>query len=82
MKGNERRKYDKKTYEINYFLRPELEDERERLATSACDVQRRLQETEAKILHTLAASQGNILESEEAIQVLQEAKVICKNLMD
>lgn len=58
-----------------FIARPELEDERERLATSSCDVQKRLQETEERILQTLADAKGNILESEEAIQVLQEAKV-------
>lgn len=37
--------------------------------------QRALEATEERILHTLSSVQGNILESEEAILILQQTKV-------
>ena len=43
---------------------------------STCTFQKALQETEEQILRTLASAQGNILESEDAINILEETKVI------
>ena len=63
-----------------FDFRPELEDERERLVLTTCAFQKALQETEEQILKTLASAQGNILESEDAINVLEETKVIFYNL--
>ena len=55
--------------------RPELEDERQKLVVTMSSYQRALQATEERILHTLSSVQGNILESEEAIDILQQTKV-------
>ena len=57
------------------FTRPELEDEREKMVLATTSHQRALEETEERILQTLASEQGNILESEQAINVLQDTKV-------
>nr|XP_045615668.1 dynein axonemal heavy chain 7-like isoform X1 [Procambarus clarkii] len=54
--------------------RPELEDERQKLVLTTSSYQRALQGTEERILHTLSSVQGNILESEEAIMILQDTK--------
>ncbi len=37
---------------------------------------KQIKEIEDKILHTLSASEGNILEDEAAIQILDSAKVL------
>ena len=45
------------------------------IVTSAAN-RKQLKEIEDKILHTLSASEGNILEDESAIQVLDSSKVL------
>merc|ERR1719502_1058562 len=56
--------------------RPELEEEKSRLVLEAAENKRILKETEDKILHTLSASEGNILDDPEAIIILDNAKKI------
>ncbi|KAK7101384.1 hypothetical protein V1264_019771 [Littorina saxatilis] len=54
--------------------RPELEEERQALIVTSAANTKQLKEIEDKILHTLSASEGNILEDEAAIQVLDSSK--------
>uniref|UniRef100_A0A2C9M9T7 Uncharacterized protein n=1 Tax=Biomphalaria glabrata TaxID=6526 RepID=A0A2C9M9T7_BIOGL len=56
--------------------RPELEEERQALIVTSATNKKQLKEIEDKILHTLSASEGNILEDEQAIQVLDSSKVL------
>ena len=56
--------------------RPELEEEKSRIVLEAADNKRQLKEVEDQILHTLSASQGNILDDPAAIEVLGSAKRI------
>ncbi|KAL8620603.1 hypothetical protein ACOMHN_017884 [Nucella lapillus] len=56
--------------------RPELEEERQALIVTSAANRKQLKEIEDKILHTLSASEGNILEDESAIQVLDSSKVL------
>ena len=56
--------------------RPELEEEKSRLVLEAAENKRQLKEVEDRILHTLSASEGNILDDPEAIEVLASAKRI------
>ena len=60
----------------NCPCRPELEHERQQLIIATAANNRQLKEVEDKILHTLSASQGNILEDESAIQVLDSSKTL------
>ncbi len=59
-----------------YISRPELEEERQALIVTSANNKRQLKEIEDKILHTLSASEGNILEDETAIKVLDSSKVL------
>lgn len=54
--------------------RPELEEERNALILQSAANKKQLKETEDKILETLQSSEGNILEDESAIQILDSAK--------
>ncbi|KAK7490596.1 hypothetical protein BaRGS_00018199, partial [Batillaria attramentaria] len=56
--------------------RPELEEERQQLIVTTAANNKALKEVEDKILYTLSASEGNILEDESAIQVLDASKII------
>jgi len=56
--------------------RPELEEEKSRLVIEGAENKRVLTEIENKILHTLSASEGNILDDQSAIDILGEAKVV------
>lgn len=49
------------------------------IVTSASN-KRQLKEIEDKILHTLSASEGNILEDESAIQVLDSSKILADEI--
>jgi dynein heavy chain, axonemal len=59
--------------------RPELEEEKNALILQGAENKRRLKETEDKILEVLSA-EGNILENEEGIQVLKDAKAISNEI--
>ena len=56
--------------------KPDLEEERQALIVTSANNRRQLKEIEDKILHTLSASEGNILEDETAIQILDSSKVL------
>jgi dynein heavy chain len=60
--------------------RPELEAEREKLVLQSAENQRQLKELEDKILHVLSSSEGNILEDETAINVLNSSKVLSNEI--
>ncbi|XP_039627270.1 dynein heavy chain 12, axonemal [Polypterus senegalus] len=59
--------------------RPELEDERNALILQSAANKKQLKEIEDKILETLS-SEGNILEDETAIKILDEAKVMSNEI--
>ena len=60
--------------------RPELEEERQQLIVQSAANKKALKEIEIRILETLSASQGNILEDESAIKVLDEAKIVSDDI--
>lgn len=62
------------------FFRPDLEEERQALIVTSAANARQLKEVEDKILHTLSASEGNILEDESAIQILDSSKVLADEI--
>lgn len=61
---------------IVLHYRPELEEERQALIVQSAANKKALKEIEDKILHTLSASEGNILEDESAIKVLDSSKIL------
>ncbi|KAH9490588.1 Dynein heavy chain 7, axonemal [Bulinus truncatus] len=60
--------------------RPELEEERQTLIVTSATNKRQLKEIEDKILFTLSASEGNILEDESAIQILDSSKILANEI--
>ncbi|KAM4563453.1 dynein axonemal heavy chain 12 isoform 1-T1 [Odontesthes bonariensis] len=60
--------------------RPELEEERNALILQSADNKRQLKEIEDNILETLQSSEGNILEDESAIQILDSAKIMSNEI--
>ncbi|PWA31711.1 hypothetical protein CCH79_00006705 [Gambusia affinis] len=60
--------------------RPELEEERNALILQSADNKRQLKEIEDKILETLQSSEGNILEDESAIKILDSAKIMSNEI--
>jgi dynein heavy chain len=60
--------------------RPELEEERQALIIQQSQNAKALKNVEDKILHTLSASDINILEDETAIQTLDSAKLIADDI--
>uniref|UniRef100_A0A669PGZ6 Dynein axonemal heavy chain 12 n=1 Tax=Phasianus colchicus TaxID=9054 RepID=A0A669PGZ6_PHACC len=60
--------------------RPELEEERNALILQSAANKKSLKEIEKKILETLQSSEGNILEDETAIRVLDSAKVMANEI--
>ena len=56
-------------------FRPDLEEERQALIVQSAANKKQLKEIEDKILETLSSSEGNILEDETAIQILDSSKV-------
>ena len=60
---------------ISFHNRPELEEERQALIVQSASNKKQLKEIEDKILETLSSSEGNILEDESAIKILDSSKV-------
>ncbi|XP_021265333.1 dynein heavy chain 12, axonemal [Numida meleagris] len=60
--------------------RPELEEERNALILQSAANKKNLKEIEKKILETLQSSEGNILEDETAITVLDSAKIMANEI--
>lgn len=63
-----------------FFVRRELEEERNALILQSAANKKQLKEIERKILETLQSSEGNILEDESAIHVLDSAKVMANEI--
>lgn len=63
-----------------FSLRPELEEERNALILQSAANKKQLKEIEDQILETLQSSEGNILEDESAIQVLDAAKIMSNEI--
>ncbi|EDQ87504.1 uncharacterized protein MONBRDRAFT_37951 [Monosiga brevicollis MX1] len=59
---------------------PELEAERQQLIIQSAENKRQLKDIEKRILDTLSNSQGNILEDEGAIKVLDDAKIVSDDI--
>lgn len=62
------------------FSRPELEEERNVLILQSAANKKQLKDIETRILETLSSSQGNILEDESAIKVLDSAKIMSNEI--
>ena len=62
------------------YNRPELEEERNALIIQSAANKKQLKEIEDKILETLSASEGNILEDESAIQILDSSKALSNEI--
>nr|XP_060483981.1 dynein axonemal heavy chain 12 [Panthera onca] len=60
--------------------RPELEEERNALILQSAANKKQLKDIEKKILETLSSSEGNILEDESAIKVLDSAKMMSNEI--
>ena len=60
--------------------RPDLEGEKNRLIVSGAANKRKLKETEDEILRVLSSSSGNILEDEQAVNVLQSSKLLADDI--
>ncbi|XP_048874195.1 dynein axonemal heavy chain 12 isoform X2 [Brienomyrus brachyistius] len=60
--------------------RPELEEDRNALILQSAANMKQLKEIEDKILETLQSSEGNILEDESAIQILDSAKIMSNEI--
>ncbi|NXK86097.1 DYH7 protein, partial [Formicarius rufipectus] len=60
--------------------RPDLEEERNALIVQSAANKKNLKEIEKKILETLHSSEGDILEDETAIQVLDSAKIMANEI--
>lgn len=61
-------------------IRPELEEERQQLIVQSAANKKQLKEIEDKILETLSSSEGNILEDETAIQILDSSKILSNEI--
>jgi len=60
--------------------RPELEEERNALIIQSADNKRQLKDIEDKILQVLSTSEGNILEDETAIKILNSSKNVANEI--
>jgi len=60
--------------------RPDLEEEKARLTTEGAENARQLAEVENKIIEVLGSSEGSILESETAIDVITNAKELSNEI--
>jgi len=62
--------------------RPDLEEEKNKLIITGAENKKKLKEIEDEILRVLSASQGNILEDVEAVNILQSSKVISDDISE
>ncbi|KAA3680725.1 dynein heavy chain, axonemal, partial [Paragonimus westermani] len=60
--------------------KPELEEARQELIVTTANNRRMLKETEDRILATLSEAEGNILENETAIEILDSSKMISDDI--
>ena len=62
--------------------RPDLEEEKVRLVLQGAENARQLKEVEDKIIEVLGSSEGSILESETAIEVISSAKTLSNEIAE
>jgi len=60
--------------------RPELEEEKNALIVQSADNKQQLKSLEDKILEILSTSEGNILEDETAIKILNSSKNVANEI--
>jgi len=60
--------------------RPELEDEKNVLIVQSANNKRQLRDIEDKILEILSTSEGNILDDETAIKILNSSKNVANEI--
>jgi len=60
--------------------RPELEDKKNALIVQGADNKRQLKDIEDKILEVLSTSEGNILDDETAIKILNSSKNVANEI--
>ena len=70
------------TYFYFEYCRPELEEERQQLIVQTAANTKSLKEVEDNILDTLSSSEGNILEDEKAINILDSSKQISNDISE
>nr|8GLV_Kg Chain Kg, DHC_N2 domain-containing protein [Chlamydomonas reinhardtii] len=62
--------------------RPDLEEEKNKLILVGAENKKKLKEIEDEILRVLSSSEGNILEDEEAVNILQSSKVLSDEISE
>lgn len=62
--------------------RPDLEDEKNKLIIQGAENKRKLKEIEDEILRVLSTSEGNILEDEGAVDILQSSKMLSNEISE
>ncbi len=62
--------------------RPDLEEEKNKLIITGAENKRKLKEIEDEILRVLSASEGNILEDEGAVNILQSSKLLSDEISE
>ena len=62
--------------------RPDLEEEKNRLIISGAENKKKLKEIEDEILRVLSTSEGNILEDQSAVEILQKAKLTADDISE
>ncbi|GLI65190.1 hypothetical protein VaNZ11_008652 [Volvox africanus] len=62
--------------------RPDLEEEKNKLILLGAENKKRLKEIEDEILRVLSSSEGNILEDEEGVNILQSSKVLSDEISE
>ena len=62
--------------------RPDLEEEKVRLVLQGAENARQLKEVEDKIIEVLGSSEGSILESETAIEIISSAKTLSNEIAE
>ena len=62
--------------------RPDLEEEKNRLIITGAENKKKLKEIEDEILRVLSTSEGNILEDQAAVEILQKAKMTSDDISE
>ena len=60
--------------------RPDLQEEKSKLIVQGAENKKKLQDIESEILRVLSSSSGNILDDEEAVDILQSSKVLSDDI--
>lgn len=62
--------------------RPDLEEEKNKLIVTGAENKKKLKQIEDEILRVLSSSEGNILEDEGAVNILQSSKVLSDEISE